>query len=302
VADGAIVVLDGGVGSEIQRRGITLDPCAWSGFAHWRHPDIVLGIHQDYIRAGAEVITTNTFSSAKHILEDVGLGDDFERINRCAVDLAKRARDEVATGDVWIAGSLSTIPPLDRPATIPTGPQVADNYGRQAKILADAGADLLIAEMLLDSEGARTLVDACLASGLPVWAGFSASISADRASVQAFRAPGKLTAMKDETFAGMLSNVLRRDIDVAGVMHTKLPIMAPALRELARVWKGPTMAYAETGRSGASEWFFEDIVTPHAYAEHARMWIEDFGVRIVGGCCGTGPEHIEAVSRMVRMR
>jgi homocysteine S-methyltransferase len=300
LAEGGIVVLDGGVGSEIQRRGIVMDPCAWSGFAHWRHPELVRGIHEDYIRAGAEIITTNTFSSAKHILEDVGLGDDFERVNRCAVDLAKHARDKVATKELWIAGSLSTIPPLNRPDTIPIGSEVEDNYRRQAKVLADAGADLLIAEMLLDSEGASTLVDACLASGLPVWVGFSASFAADQASVQAFRAPGKLTAMKDESFAGLLGNVLREGIDVAGVMHTKLPIMAPALRELARVWKGPMMAYAETGRSGASEWFFEDIVTPEAYAEHARTWIEDFAVKIVGGCCGTSPEHIEALSRMVR--
>lgn len=300
LAEVGIVVLDGGVGSEIQRRGIALDPCAWSGFSHWNHPELVLEIHEDYILAGAEVITTNTFSSAKHILEYVGLAEDFERINRRAVDLAKRARDEVATKEVWIAGSLSTIPPLDRPATIPTGSEVEDNYRQQARILADAGADLLIAEMLLDSEGASTLVDACLASGLPVWAGFSASLAADQVSVQAFRAPGKYTAMRDETFEALLSNVLRKDIDVAGVMHTKLPIMAPALGVLARMWKGPTMAYAETGHAGDFEWFFEEIVTPEAYTEHARTWIEDFGVRIVGGCCGTGPEHIEALSRMVR--
>jgi hypothetical protein len=80
---GDIVILDGGVGSEIQRRTGTLDPCAWSGFSHLDHPEVVLGIHRDYIHAGAQVITANTFSSAKHILECVGLGDDFERINRC---------------------------------------------------------------------------------------------------------------------------------------------------------------------------------------------------------------------------
>jgi methionine synthase I (cobalamin-dependent) len=299
LAESGIIVLDGGVGSEIQRRGVALDPCAWSGFSHWHHPELVLAIHKDYIRAGAEVITTNTFSSAKHILEDVGLGEDFERINRRAVDLAKQARDEVASREVWIAGSLSTIPPLDRPATVPAGPEVGDNYRRQARILADAGADLLIAEMLLDSESAVILVDACLATGLPVWAGFSASIAADRTSVHAFRAPGKYTAMRDQPFEGLLRNVLREDVDVAGVMHTKLPVMAPALSVLARMWSGPKMAYGETGRAGASEWFFEDIVAPEVYVEHARTWIGDFGVQVVGGCCGTGPEHIEALSRIV---
>jgi homocysteine S-methyltransferase len=297
---GDIVILDGGVGSEIQRRTGTLDPCAWSGFSHLDHPEVVLGIHRDYIHAGAQVITANTFSSAKHVLECVGLGDDFERINRCALDLARRARDEYATEDVWIAGSLSTIPPLDRPDTIPVGPAIKDNYRRQAAIHAEAGADLLIAEMVLDSDGGAILCDACIESGLPLWVGFSASLARDGASVQAFRAPGKYTAMADQPFDEMLRTVLTREVEVAGVMHTKLPVMLPALRALARVWEGPKMAYAATGHSGTYLWHFEDGDSPEAYAESARRWIADFGVQVVGGCCGTGPEHTQALVQMVR--
>jgi methionine synthase I (cobalamin-dependent) len=296
---GEIIVLDGGVGSEIQRRGLSLDPCAWSGFSHLHRPEVVLRIHRDYIRAGAQVLTANTFSSAKHILDCVGLGGEFESVNRSAVDLARRARDECATQEVWIAGSLSTIPPLDRPATIPVGPEIKDNYRRQAEIHAKAGADLLIAEMMLDADGASILVDACLESGLPVWVGFSASLSHNGASVQAFRAPGKYTAMKDQPFETMLRDVLTEDVEVAGVMHTKLPVMSPALHELAKVWKGPKMAYVATGHSGKYRWVFEDHADPEAYAESARRWIEDFGVQVIGGCCGTSPEHIRALSQMV---
>jgi methionine synthase I (cobalamin-dependent) len=296
---GEIIVLDGGVGSEIQRRGVSLDPCAWSGLSHLHRPEVVLGIHRDYIQAGAQVITANTFSCAKHILECVGLEDKFESTNRSALDLARRARDECATQEVWIAGSLSTIPPLDRPATIPAGPGIKDNYRRQAAIHAEAGADLLIAEMMLDTDTAAILVDACLESGLPVWVGFSASFARDGTTVQAFRAPGKYTAMKDQPFDEMLRSVLTEDVEVAGVMHTKLPVMSSALEELAKVWTGPKMAYAATGHSGKYRWYFEDRADPEAYAESARRWIEEFGVQVVGGCCGTSPEHIGALSRMV---
>jgi S-methylmethionine-dependent homocysteine/selenocysteine methylase len=296
---GEIIVLDGGVGSEIQRRGVPLDPCAWSGFSHLHRPDVVLGIHRDYIQAGAQVITANTFSSAKHILECVGLADEFASVNRSALDLARRARDEYATQEVWIAGSLSTIPPLDRPTTIPVGPDIEDNYRRQAEIHAKAGADLLIAEMVLDSDGATILVNACLESGLPVWVGFSASLARDGTTIQAFRASGKYTAMKDQPFAEMLRSVLTEDVEVAGVMHTKLPLMSPALQELAKLWQGPKMAYAETGHAGKYRWYFEDRADPQAYAEAARTWIEDFGSQVVGGCCGTSPAHIRALSRMV---
>jgi S-methylmethionine-dependent homocysteine/selenocysteine methylase len=296
---GEVIVLDGGVGSEIQRRAGYVDPSAWTGFSHLRQPEVVLGIHRDYIQAGAQVITANTFSSAKHILECVGLGDEFESINRSALGLARRARDECATQEVWIAGSLSTIPPLDRPATIPLGRAVRDNYRRQAAVHAEAGADLLIAEMILDADGGAILRDACLESGLPTWLGFSASLGRDGSSVQAFRAPGKYTSMREQPFNEMLRAVLIPEVQVAGVMHTKLPVMSPALRLLAQAWKGPRMAYAETGHFGQYLWHFEDSASPEAYAENARRWIELSGVQVVGGCCGTSPEHIRALSQMV---
>lgn len=299
LAGDRIVLLDGGIGSEVQRRGITLDGCAWSGFSHWHHPALVQGIHSDYIQAGAQIITANSFSSAKHILERVGLGADFEAINRRAVELALRARDSAGKSDVRVAGSLSTIPPLDQPAKLPEGPEVADNYHRQARILADAGADLLIAEMLLDRTAARTLVSACLSSGLPVWAGFSASFGSDGATVMGFRAPGIYTALRDESLTEILDQVLLPGVEAAGIMHSKLPVMAPALRDLRARWDGPVMAYAETGRAGASSWSFEDVASPMHYAEQARIWIEDHGARVIGGCCGTGPEHIEALAQMI---
>ena len=297
---GEIIVLDGGIGTEVQKRTGSIDPAAWSGFSHLHHPEAVLAIHRDYILAGAQVITANTFSSARHILQCVGLGDEFESINRLAVDLAKRARDEHATQEVWIAGSLSTIPPLDRPASIPAGPEVRDNYRRQAAIHAEAGADLLIAEMILDAEGGAILRDACLESGLPVWLGFSASPAADGSGLQAFRAPGKYTAMRDQPFDELLRAVLTPEVQVAGVMHTKLPLMVPALQALARAWKGPRMAYAETGHASAYLWHFDDRSDAEAYARHARTWVEELGVQLVGGCCGTGPEHISQVSSMLR--
>ena len=299
LAGGGLIILDGGVGSEIQRRVGMLDPSAWSGFSHLDHPDVVLAIHRDYILAGAQIITANTFSSARHILDGVGLGDQFERINRLALELARRARDKYATSEVWIAGSLSTIPPADRPATIPIGPQIRDNYRRQAAILAEAGADLLLIEMALDTDGAVILRDACLESGLPVWIGFSASLTPD-GGVQAFRAPGKYSDMEDERFEEMIAAVATNDVAVAGVMHTNLPIMPTALALLAQTWSGPTMAYAATGHASAYLWHFEGGEDPAGYAEHARRWINDFGVQIVGGCCGTGPQHISAVSLMVR--
>lgn len=82
LANGGLIILDGGVSTEIQRRGVGMDQEAWSGIAHLSHPDVVLAVHEEYIRAGAQVITTNTFATARHVLESVGLGQDVVAINR----------------------------------------------------------------------------------------------------------------------------------------------------------------------------------------------------------------------------
>ena len=107
---GGIVLLDGGTGSELQRRGVPMSHAAWSGAAVQTHPDTVREVHRDYIAAGAEVIITNTFGTARFTLEAAGLGPAFESINRRAVSLALEARDH-ARRDVAIGGSISNLPP-----------------------------------------------------------------------------------------------------------------------------------------------------------------------------------------------
>ena len=103
-------MLDGGTGSELRRRGVRLDEAAWSGLASLTHYDVLREVHADYIAAGADVITTNTFGTTRFVLEAAGYGERFATINRRAVDAAREARD--ASGrDVAIAGSMSCLPP-----------------------------------------------------------------------------------------------------------------------------------------------------------------------------------------------
>ena len=112
-------------------------------------------------------------------------------------------------------------------------------------------------------------------------------------STETFR---RLWAITEE----LMANIVSKGVDAVGVMHTKLPVMAPALAVLDRLWGGPKLAYAETGRAGVHDWSFDEAVAPDAYARSARTWIRDYGVRIVGGCCGTGPEHIRELNRTIR--
>ena len=87
-----IILLDGGVSTEIQKRGVPMDSDVWSGIAHKTHPEVVRQVHEDYIRAGAQVITANTYSTARHVLESIDLGSEVKSINTEAVRLNKYLR------------------------------------------------------------------------------------------------------------------------------------------------------------------------------------------------------------------
>src|SRR5215207_815215 len=104
---GETVLLDGAMGTELERRGVPMDAVAWDA-ALLTHPATVREVHEDFIRAGADVITTNTFATARHVLEPAGMGERFRELNARAVALAKEARENAADGAVFIAGSIST--------------------------------------------------------------------------------------------------------------------------------------------------------------------------------------------------
>ena len=124
-----IVLIDGATGTELQRRGVPMDKVALSGVAVLTHPNAVRETHEDYIRAGAEVIITNTFGSTRQMLEPAGYGDQVEAVFQGAVILAKQARDNVAERHVAVAGSISTEPPgFDRDAFF--SPEVRESKER----------------------------------------------------------------------------------------------------------------------------------------------------------------------------
>ncbi len=287
----AVLIMDGGTGTEIQRRGGVMDDEVWCGTAHMHSPALVRGVHEAYIRAGAEIVIANTFATARHVLESTGHGDEFVTSNHRAVELARQARDEAADRPVWVAGSISSMAPLSTSDYTARGDELAAGYRAQAEILAEAGADLIIAEMMLDLPSAEPVVRAAASVGIPLWVGFSASVAEDR--VVGYRNPRNPRPAID--FGELADAVLALGGDVAGVMHSAVADTGPALGVLTERWSGPTMAYAETGHFEPPDWNFNEAVSPAEYADAAAGWVAEHGVRVVGGCCGTGPEHVAAL-------
>ena len=179
------------------------------------------------------------------------------------------ARDEVRPS-AWVAGSISTL----NFGVLPTSLQTArKDYRDQAEIMAGAGADLIILEMMRDVELTDAAVDAVRAVDLPCWVGYSVEYDAE----------GRLVSQEQGIpLQAMLASLDFGLVQAVGVMHSLVEPTGPALEEVAVVWPGPRFAYAHSGGWSMPHWHFDDIIAPDAYAEVAATWVAD-GVQAVGG-------------------
>jgi S-methylmethionine-dependent homocysteine/selenocysteine methylase len=162
---GEVVVLDGAMGTELERRGVPMDDAAWSAAALITHPDTVREVHEDYIRAGADVIITNTFATARHVLEPADMGEQFRELNTRAVTLAKQARENAADRPVFIAGSISTFTARYDYSYEPRAEKARANYREQAEVLAESGVDVIALEMMRDLEQTTYALEAAVDTG-----------------------------------------------------------------------------------------------------------------------------------------
>jgi methionine synthase I (cobalamin-dependent) len=301
LAAGEVVILDGPTGTELQRRGVPMDPAAWCGPATLENDQLLTEIHADYISAGAEVITANTFASSRLMLARAGLADRVSEINERAVAAALRARERSAAGaEVVVAGSLSHMVPVRQgaavtdPAQLPSPAEIEDALHELAQILASAGSELIILEMMYHPARIRAALDAALATGLPVWYGASARRGRDG------RAIG-FNQSEEISLEDVASMIPQRRIDAAGIMHTGAEVMADALEVVRPHFDGPLMAYPDSGYFEMPDWRFVDVIAPDRFEAFCRDRIAS-GVRIIGGCCGLTPEHIRAAVRAKKER
>ncbi len=308
IGGGEVLLLDGAVGTELQALGVTIGVGAWAGSAQHTHPDTVRFMHERYIRAGVDIVTTNTYSTARHCLERIGVGDLTRELNLRAVVLAQEARARAADGrTVWIAGSVSNYGILTGGEALPErlekGWTALDpdayraNLHEQARILAESGVDLLLAESTGATEHRRWVVEACLATGLPTWPGFKAHAAED----------GSLRTghTSNEPFSAGLDAILPLGGEVMAIFHTTVDSTGQGLAMLRERWSGPIAVYPDADRtdyvSPQADATLGNRDTPEDFAAHARRWVEQ-GAQIVGGCCGFGVEYITSLRETLPRR
>jgi len=276
---------------------------AWAAEALHSHPFTVRRMHEDYIRAGCDVITVNTYAAARHNLEPLGQADLTRELNLRAVMLADDARERAAKDrPVWIAGSVSNFgltvgaePYTDREVekyfgrrNAITERQSQANLREQAEILAEAGVDFLLAESTGSDTHRRWVVEACVATGLPVWAGF-----------RCHQAPGDATVRIGYISEDALADTVRGVMDLGAcglaVFHTFPSVTEAALPVVKSLWDGPIGVYPEGERGDYIATYRDTAETPHIapdeFVAFARRAVAE-GVQLIGGCCGIELAHI----------
>ncbi|MDP6716470.1 MAG: homocysteine S-methyltransferase family protein, partial [SAR202 cluster bacterium] len=267
IDQGEIILLDGATGTELDRRGVPMSSGAWSGAALATHPQIVRQVHEDYVRAGVDIIIANTFSASRPVLERAGLGERTQELNNRAVTLAKQALDAAADREVCVAGSIFNIPRAIRSDRDLSAEQCEATYKEQAHILADAGVDLIMLEMMSDTAQTAYAIEAAVSTGLPTWVGFSCGTVEDDSPVMLLNNP-------TETFAEALDGLMALGGSLISVMHTQVEDTAPALEVLRNQWSGPVGAYSHSGEFMRPTWKFDDIISPNDYLTEAQNWLD----------------------------
>ncbi|RYZ22428.1 MAG: 5-methyltetrahydrofolate--homocysteine methyltransferase [Chitinophagaceae bacterium] len=315
-----ILIIDGAMGTMIQRHGLQEVDYRGARFADWpsdlkgnndllclTQPEIIKGIHRQYLEAGADIIETNTFNAQRISLEDYGMQALAYELNVAAARVAKdavaefvAANPEAINKTPWVAGAigplnktLSLSPDVNNPGyRALTFDEAADAYYEQVKGLVDGGADLILIETIFDTLNAK------------------AAIFAVR---KYFRETGKeplpilisgtITDASGRTLSGQTLEAFYTSVRHARPLSIGLNCalgakeMRPHIEELSTLAECYTSAYPNAGLPNAMGEYDEH---PADTAHFIEEWAKEGFVNIVGGCCGTTPDHIKHIADHVR--
>ncbi|MCI0888491.1 MAG: bifunctional homocysteine S-methyltransferase/methylenetetrahydrofolate reductase [Chloroflexi bacterium] len=277
------LLCDGAMGTQLYERGVEDDPL---DLANLTHPDVVKAVHLDYLRAGAEVIQTNTFGANALRLAAAGVEGQVEEINRAAVAIAEQARRLVGQR-IWIAGGIGPLGRDSSPFGALDSATGHNAFAQQAAALADAGVDLFILETFASLPELRLAVAAVRSvSPLPI----VAQMTFDAEGVT----PGGDTPEEVAEALGEL------DLAAFGANCSVGPdLIRDVVERMARVAELPISAQPNAGLPAYVDGRIEYSADPAYFSDAARQ-IAVAGARLLGGCCGTTPEHIAKLRDALR--
>nr|WP_320049847.1 homocysteine S-methyltransferase family protein [uncultured Desulfuromonas sp.] len=280
-----VLILDGAMGTMLQARGLEAGGCP--ELMNLERPEVVEGVHRDYAEAGAQIIVTNTFGGTSSKLEHYGLEDKVYEVNVQAARLARAALADPAND--FVAGSIGPTGRFVEPVGDAGFDEMVEIFAEQVKALVAGGVDLLTCETFLDIRELKAAVMACREySDLPVMA------------MMTFDDGGRTVLGTPPAAAAVMLEGLR--VDVVGT-NCGLGIdgMYEILAEMRDVCSCPLIAQANAGLPILKDGETIFPATPVEMTSHHDQLIT-LGVRVLGGCCGTTPEHIRVMRQAMDER
>lgn len=271
-----LVLLDGATGTELNRRGVDTGLPLWSANALTTDTglNVLRQIHLDYLNAGAEVLTTNTFRAHRRAL--AGKGHAARELTRRAVAIAQEAVAQSGQ-QARVAGAVAPLEDCYRPELVPSDDECRAEHSERIEHLVDAGVDLLLIETMNSIREAVIAAKLATTTGRPTWVSFVC----DR--------EGRI--LSGESVAVAAQILLPLGVTALGVNCGPAHTLGKPLAEL-RATCGPDfplIAYGNIGYADEAQgWINTDAVDPESYLQYAQTW----PAQLVGGCCGTTPEHI----------
>lgn len=271
-----MILFDGGMGTMLQKFGLETGSCP--DYYNISHPEVVQQIHRAYMEAGSQYITTNTFGSSPLKLSDYDLQDQVEKIASAAVANVRKA-----CGDrVKVAGDMGPTGKFIRPIGDLSFDEACENYYRLAKALADAGADCLIIETIIDiQEMKAALLAAKTASSLPVICQMS------------YGEDGRTIPGTDPITATILLDAMGADV-IGANCSVGPDRLLDAAKQMVSVTNKPVIIQPNAGMPVLENGETHFPLDPEAFASYGPAYAEA-GISFMGGCCGTTPDHIRAL-------
>ena len=290
--NGKLVILDGAMGSELEKRGAKMDKNLWCGTCSVEFPELVTKVHEDYIKAGADVITTNTYACTPISMKNYGLEKSIEEFNQKSVQVAKKAIKN-SKKDIALAGSVSasgSFYKLGIKAMIP-------GFKEQIKILKEEGVDLIILEaMSSQADIVQAMIECSYKINIPVWLSISCVIDDKTNNVMlGYNDTVDSPPEVYENFEISLNRFSKLHKGPILIAHSDIDVTGKALDIAKENLNGILGVYPNTGYYEKPHWKFADDITPNDYLEYAKSWLKN-GAQIIGGCCGLGVEEIKAIS------
>ena len=290
--NGKLVILDGAMGSELEKNGAKMDKDLWCGTCSVEFPELVTKVHEDYIDAGADIITTNTYACTPISMKNYGLEKSIEEFNQKSVQVAKKAIKN-SKKNVALAGSVSASGSFYKygiEAMIP-------GFKKQIKILREEGVDLIILEaMSSQADIVQTMIECSAKVNIPVWLSISCVI--DKKTNNLMLGYNDTVDEPPEVYEDLEKSIKRFSTIHKGpilIAHSDIDVTGKAINVAKNNYNGIIGAYPNIGFYEKPHWKSDDNLSPEDYLNEVKSWVQN-GSQIVGGCCGVGVNLIKPLS------